>query len=1184
MRLAALKSSKSNAPATGQRDCPLERDWLPLAAGLLPVEQEQAYLQHALECDHCSLLLCSATEALSNQSTPDEESFLARLRSSDPKWQRSLARLLREKVKASIGEEHSAFERWIAGLTLPHFAAAAGIAAVVGILLWIAIRPSGSQSVERLLAQAYSENRTLEMRFPGTQYAPLRQERGPDNSRLSRPRALLRAESEIADKLARNPKDGRWIIAKGKAELLEGQYSEAIDSFSQAIELDSHSIEATEGLAISYFEQGESTENVIGFGKAVELFSDALKRDPDNPTILFNRALALERLFLYHEAERDWEHYIQLDPRSAWSSEAAKHLKDVRDKLSNHTSALNAAHNLVAYIENLPCDTASLKPSPGLSSSSADELFVEAFVDNWLPLLVDTSPNARSDAQSGIPSRRVLGCLPEVFESRHSDAWLKETLYEASGWTQSGSSDDQFASGIALLSEASIANLAGDPDRALHFSKAALHAFVLAKSIPGVARAREEVTHAYVRQWRAKECIESATMEIRDAKSNSYSWILIQGLLWQATCEAAEGHLDVARELATEALHLAERFKYDGLYLQAILYSSGFLRAPPSEWQDSRVALDLFWSGPHQPIHAFETYTELAVLAEDMGEFHLSRDLRREAVEMVEETSDKSFQAEAHYRLGIAARMSGDLAESDFELREGLARFRKLPDTPGNRYYVAASAIDLAALDLERNNLDEADTLLQSPELTKSTALDSLNALNYNQVAGELCFRRADLKGAEKSLFSAISIAQARLSSLKTETDRLNWETDAGPTYRSLVEVTLARGQPANALEQWEAFRATTFPHSATINLPLKSPQLALVPNSERHSTVRRSMDDFSDLTTETVLTYAVLKGGVAIWVFDNRGAHFSWSSLRPDELRERIIQFGRMCSTPASDQDSLNSESLYLYRALIAPVEEYLDSTRLLVIEADTPLLALPWSALLDEHDHSLIERFSIAISPGLEYLRRLKSYPSFRPTDRALVVVPQSVRNADSSRFVPLPDAAREAESVAARFSGSRVLSGRAATLEQIRHNLADVTVLHFSGHGIAEVDQSGLVVESPDKNDKQMGPSILSAQDFDGMRLGSLRLVVLSACSTARSRGGLNDPNSLVRVLLRARIPHVIASQWNVDSTTAAETMDTFYLQLLKGQSVPRALQSSIVGVKHSPGKSHPYYWAVFSTYGN
>src|SRR4029077_1447428 len=185
-----------------------------------------------------------------------------------------------------------------------------------------------------------------------------------------------------------------------------------------------------------------------------------------------------------------------------------------------------------------------------------------------------------------------------------------------------------------------------------------------------------------------------------------------------------------------------------------------------------------------------------------------------------------------------------------------------------------------------------------------------------------------------------------------------------------------------------------------------------------------------------------------------------------------------------------------------------------------DSILSNVPWPALVDPRGDYVGGQFAIVVSPGLGYWLNLRSAATISPEQTALVVGMPTLASAVASRFSPLPDADREAHSVASQFRHSRLLSGTEVTSLAIREELSRCHVFHFAGHALSSVKQSGLVLASladPAQNIEE--PTLLSAADLEKASLRRLQLVVLSACATAETEKGFTGPNTLVRGFLRA-----------------------------------------------------------------
>jgi CHAT domain-containing protein len=92
------------------------------------------------------------------------------------------------------------------------------------------------------------------------------------------------------------------------------------------------------------------------------------------------------------------------------------------------------------------------------------------------------------------------------------------------------------------------------------------------------------------------------------------------------------------------------------------------------------------------------------------------------------------------------------------------------------------------------------------------------------------------------------------------------------------------------------------------------------------------------------------------------------------------------------------------------------------------------------------------------------------------------------------------------------------------------------------------------------------------------------VLAACSTGQgNHGRIETHGDVVRRILLAGVPHVVASRWDVDSSTTMQFMNLFYDQILSGKQVSTAVQMSEAALRNRPETEHPYYWAAFASFG-
>jgi cytochrome c-type biogenesis protein CcmH/NrfG len=329
-------------------ECPSDDALRQLAAGLTPAGAAPALAHHASTCDHCGPLLRTFTEDFSDDFTAEEQAALANLKSSSAEWQKTTAREMLEAggVQASTApatdgqspaqkssaksttERKPFFWKWA---LVPAIAAVVVLASIT-FPIYLARRDTPG-TVEKLLAQAYTEKRTIEMRWPGAAYSRLTEsQRGPNDPKVPQPTALLDAESAIGHALKKNPSNSEWLRLHAQSYILKHDPSSAITIFTGAQEAGADSPSTILGLAIAHFVQGQDSSDALEYKQAVKLLDKLLERQPENTVALFNRAIVYEHLHMYLEAAADWNALLLHETDEGWRAEAAEHLKHLQEK------------------------------------------------------------------------------------------------------------------------------------------------------------------------------------------------------------------------------------------------------------------------------------------------------------------------------------------------------------------------------------------------------------------------------------------------------------------------------------------------------------------------------------------------------------------------------------------------------------------------------------------------------------------------------------------------------------------------------------------------------------------------------------------------------------------------------------------------------------------------------------
>jgi CHAT domain-containing protein len=1148
------ESAAHNGDCPG--DCPDAAVWREIAGGLTPTNETLAHIDHASRCDSCGPLLREAVAELTDLNrdiTAAEWQHIAALQSASAEWQQRLAQRIAGTPHSSLDSQSTPWWRRERGgprlttaMTMK-LSAAFLLAAVVGVGSWLVVQRNQPARAGRLLARAYTEQRTLELRIAGADYAPLRISRGPAASFTSRSEALLRAEDLIAGQLESHPSDPSWLQAQAQADLLEGKYDAAVEALRRALELQPDSSAVMTDLATAYFQRALQEDRKDDLGAAYEYLSRALRLRPDDPVALFNRALVAERQFLYQQALDDWGHYLRVDPGSPWAEEGRNHANAVREILKKHESSLKPLRS--------PAQVADAASSASLRTEVDQrvEEYLQEAVRSWLP---QAFPEARANGaktKADPQAAQALFFLADLTRQQHGDLWLADLLR--------GSSAPNFPPAVTALARAVKANDAGEYDVSSAQADLAEKWFRAQGNTAGVLRAQFEQIFAAQISRRSEACRRQATAALAESEKRPYPWLQIQLGLEKGVCSSLMGDIGADEKATGRAMDRAKKSEYGALYLRAVFFSAEdkFLTGDQAgALGTGSMGLEGFWQGQFPARRGYSLYFGMAYVAEAASRPNLQVAILRQAVALIDSDEELLQRAMAHNEMASAATIAHLHQVAEQQYAEAARLFAIAPRTEASRLAALETGIRTAQLEAHQGWFDHAIARLTGlQDQVRPLSNNYLVELFYSTL-GELQLGRHREAEAEQALLPALALAEQSRATLRSEAERTTWSKNAAPAYLAMVEAELVQGRSQEALETYEGYLGA--PQRVSADQPRLATRLPL-------------------LAKETVLAYAALPDGLAIWTYDDRGINAAWIPKPTDGLQELVERFYDLSSHPGSDLSALRRDARSLYAVLIAPVEQHLAPGRTLVIEADGWLARVPFEALLDSHDHYLIERVPIVHSLGQDSQAPLRNETRISADLPALVVGSTAASPADG--LIPLPDVSAEAAAVASGFHSARILRGEQATLGAVRNELPRAAVFHFAGHSLAAPQRTGLLLEGGDG--KANVPGLMDANAVRRIQLRNLQLAVLSACSTASGSGGSSGFDSVTDALLRAGVPHVVASRWAVDSAETRGFVEDFYHNALSGQPVSGALRQTALKMLANPRTAHPYYWSAFSAYG-
>jgi CHAT domain-containing protein len=312
-------------------------------------------------------------------------------------------------------------------------------------------------------------------------------------------------------------------------------------------------------------------------------------------------------------------------------------------------------------------------------------------------------------------------------------------------------------------------------------------------------------------------------------------------------------------------------------------------------------------------------------------------------------------------------------------------------------------------------------------------------------------------------------------------------------------------------------------------------------------------------LTDKNLFIFVISKGEIRVVSL----------SITKDEIDTLLLDF--RAKVVARDKNA-NLSAKALYYLLIDPVKQFLSSSKICIIPHSI-LHYIPFQALYDGHSY-LIQQHQVFYAPSLTVLRFCLQKRS-QSKKSLLAIGPPPFDDVS----LQLKFAESESYLVSTNFEQNLLLLRDQANESNFRKYAGEYDIVHIATHGYFSKDApmlSYLLLLGDQDNDGK-----LSAYELFGIKLNAY-LVTLSACQTAVSRVSRGDEMlGLVRGLVYAGTPSIVASLWNVDDASTAELMNEFYSNLTTMDKA-EALQHAQIKIMKE--KKAPFFWAPFVLIGD
>jgi CHAT domain-containing protein len=370
-------------------------------------------------------------------------------------------------------------------------------------------------------------------------------------------------------------------------------------------------------------------------------------------------------------------------------------------------------------------------------------------------------------------------------------------------------------------------------------------------------------------------------------------------------------------------------------------------------------------------------------------------------------------------------------------------------------------------------------------------------------------------------------------------------------------------------------------------------------------------------------------------WTVDRQQvvAHALPGRDRIERLARRVL-VGLSQGPATAAQATVSSAMSELSQAILAPLEQRIESRPNLVILADGALHLVPFAALpapgggaagaAATTDEPLLVRHEVVMIPSATVLAwQRQRLAGRRPAPGVVAVLADPLLSPDDERLTGarlsrgaagaaggtgpqagqpdrtgveprdverLPFTAQEARAIVGLVPRGRALLalGAAASRDLVLGGgLRRYRYLHFATHGVLDPvlpERSGILLSQFDDQGRRRD-GFLSAPAVAALDLPA-ELCVLSGCQTGLGRELRGEGLvGLTQAFFRAGARRLVVSLWNVRDRATAELMARFYRDLLAGGLPPAAaLRDAQLALRSQPSWRSPYYWAGFSFAGD
>lgn len=956
-------------------------------------------------------------------------------------------------------------------------------------------------------------------------------------------------------------------------DLLVGRIERATTELRLAVERSARRAPLLSDLSAAYLELARKKADPFYLLTALETAEEALREDPPLAEALFNRALALESLYLYTEARAAWLAYLKADRDSAWAREAERRRRaiteePIRREWRHQREVLDTAA--------LQGTRATIRRIVSTFRQPARLYVEEELLGEWAVAL--------SERQSAAASRSltIARAVAEELAFLTGDCLLRESVAAIDAATTSPGprrllslmrGHREFATALALY------NQQDSDDAAQHFQLARQALFEGESPFEKWASFYLGICDYYAFRF------TRASMLFHDLQSlsNPQRYPCLLGRLhWMLgliqVVQADPSPSTQSYQTAINLFKIVGEVENEAATLALLGESFDYLGDPRRAWKHRFEALrrrGRFMSS--RRVHSI--LAEAAEAALRQGMIMVALRFQNEVVSLALDDGSPFTTSHALLRRGITYQRMGELGRALTDLRRARRTANRVNDPNSIKRLIA----EIAVVEAEILVATDPRTGLHS----LNGAIEAFRGGAYDLFLVPLLLQRSriyqqlgDVMRAQDDLSAAIAEFERERTRISNHQLRTLFFQRSADLFDEMILLLVKHQSRIRALEYAEGARARTL-----LDLVLS----VRAERKEKERLISELAEPFelkficSQLPFDTaIVEYSVLADRLLIWIITSDGISFVQSRISAADLGALVTA---LRSAIATDSDAVEERAASrLFMALLEPALKHLAGRSTLVLVPDKMLHRVPFAVLRSSStDRLLVQDFFLIYAPSASLHIAARLQDAARGTGRYGSALFVSKPALDLKVFPSLPELNAELDAEISRFFlRVRRLEGREATEGAFLRLAGEYELVQFAGHAFLNPDRplfSGLAL-APTGNSS----GHLFARELYGRVFDQTRLVILAACETAAGAETSEGVMTLARPFLAAGVPAVLGSLWRVDDETTEQMLILFHEALAAGENPLAALRGAqLTLASNGSRKIISSDWAAFVLIG-